>query len=106
MTISKLTSKQSRPGTSPGSSMRTLPGRCLDDPGIKSRLASEAGSVLQSYAHSIFTGDQISALSALPKRRKFNQNYFLEEALLSLSRQRWLNRRRNAAINFVTHMEN
>jgi hypothetical protein len=36
----------------------------------------------------IFTGTHFLVLEALPKGRKFNQNYFLEEVLPSLSRQK------------------
>jgi hypothetical protein len=48
----------------------------------------------------------MSVLKALPNRGKFNQDYFLAEVLLSLSRQRRPNRRKNATFDFVVYKGN
>jgi hypothetical protein len=41
---------------------------------------------MKSYDHKIFTGTWLSVLKTLPKGRKFNQDYFLDEVLPWLSR--------------------
>jgi uncharacterized protein YeaO (DUF488 family) len=53
-----------------------------------------------------FTGTRLLVLKALPKGRKFNQDYFLEEVLPSLSLQKSLNRRQQLELDFVVHMDN
>jgi transposase len=45
-------------------------------------------------------------LNALPKGTKFTEHCFLEEVLPSLLRQRRRNHLKNAAIDFVVHMDN
>jgi hypothetical protein len=52
-----------------------------------------------------FTGTQLVILNPWPKSLKFNQEYFTEQVLLSLSKQKKLNRRKKAAVDFVLHMD-
>jgi hypothetical protein len=53
-----------------------------------------------------FTGNQILMLNALQKRCKFNQDYFLEQVLPSLARQRRFNQPKKTALDCVIHMDN
>jgi hypothetical protein len=52
------------------------------------------------------TGIQSFILNAWPKDRKFNHGYFLEQVLLSLLKQKSLNRQKKAAVDFVVHIDN
>jgi hypothetical protein len=45
-------------------------------------------------------------LNALLTGRKFHQGHFLEQFLPSLLSQKMLNRRKNAAVDFMVHMDN
>jgi hypothetical protein len=51
----------------------------------------------------IFTGTRPLVLKALPKGWKFNQNYFLEEVLRSLSRRKMANRRKKLSSIFCPY---
>jgi hypothetical protein len=54
----------------------------------------------------IFTGTRLLVLRPLSMGLNFNQDYFLEEILLSLSRQKRSNRRQKLEFDFVVHMDN
>jgi histone-lysine N-methyltransferase SETMAR len=53
-----------------------------------------------------FTGTRLLVVDALPKGRKYNQEYFIEYILPLLSRQKSLNRRQKPPLDFIVHMDN
>jgi hypothetical protein len=53
----------------------------------------------------VFTGTRPLVLKALSNGWKFNQDYFLEEVLPSLSRQKMSNRRKKLELDFAVHMD-
>jgi hypothetical protein len=75
-------------------------------PGVTSLLASAVESAHHKFWSQFFTGTRLFVLKALPKGRKFDQDYFLEEVLPSPSRRKRSNRRKKLGLDFIVHMDN
>jgi hypothetical protein len=79
---------------------------CMSGPGVTPLLASSLESAHRKLRSQFFTGTRLFVLKALPKGRKFDQHYFLEQVLSSFSRQKGSNRRKKPDLGFVVHMDN
>jgi hypothetical protein len=91
-----------KPEMSCGSDMCIQLTACMPDPGVTSLFTYAVESAYQTLWSQFFTGTRLFVLKALPKGRKFNQDYFLEEVLSSLSRQKGRIAERNLSSLFLS----